>query len=71
MTGVTDRLLLSFIEHADIGHLALILWAGGASALVLLAMRQAAETARRTDRFMQDFLHELSRFNRRHEEDPS
>jgi hypothetical protein len=63
MSALADQLLQSFIVHADIGHLALVMWALGASALVAFAVREAADAARRTEAFMQEFLHELSRFN--------
>jgi hypothetical protein len=69
MTTTPDGLLQAFIVHADIGHLALLIWAVGASTMVWFGISEAAETARRTEHFMQDFLHELSRFNRNHEED--
>ncbi len=71
MPSTPDSLLQAFIHHADIGHLALFIWATGASTLVWFGVTEAAETARRTEHFMQDFLHELSRFNRNHEEDQS
>jgi hypothetical protein len=71
MTSLPDTLLQGFVAHADIGHLALLIWALGASSLVYFGLAEAAETARRTERFMQDFLQELSRFNRSHDgEDP-
>jgi hypothetical protein len=69
MNAPPDSLLQAFIHHADIGHMALFIWACGASVMVWFGVTEAAETARRTERFMQDFLHELSRFNRKHEED--
>jgi hypothetical protein len=69
MNSTTDSLLQAFMLHADIGHLALLIWAFSASAMVWFGISEAADTARRTEHFMQDFLHELSRFNRNHEED--
>jgi predicted membrane protein len=69
MDSIADRLMQSFVTHADIGHLALLIWALCASALVAYGVKEASQTARRTETFMQDFLHELSRFNRRHEDD--
>ncbi len=69
MTSLGERVVQSFLLHADIGHVALFLWAMGASAFVAFAIREAAEAARRTETFMQDFLQELSRFNRNLEED--
>jgi hypothetical protein len=69
MNAMHDGLLQAFMHHADIGHLALLIWAFSASAMVWFGISEAAETARRTEHFMQDFLQELSRFNRNHEED--
>ena len=68
MNQIADRLIQSFVGHADIGHLALLIWALGASALVAFGIREAAQAARRTESFMQDFLQELARFNRNHED---
>jgi hypothetical protein len=61
-----DSLIEAFAGKADIGHLALFLWALGASAAVAFGIAEAAEAARRTEAFMRDFLHELARFNQRH-----
>jgi hypothetical protein len=69
MSFIPDSLLQGFLQKADIGHVALFVWALGASVLVAFAVREAAETARRTEIFMQGFLQELSRFNRSLEED--
>lgn len=57
---MTD-LTRSVIERGDLAHLALFLWAAGASLLAarLLAALEAAN--RRFD----DFVRELARFNRR------
>ncbi len=69
MTSITDELAQRFLHHADIGHLALLIWASCASAFVAFSIREAAEAARRAESFMQDFLQELSRFNRHHQEE--
>lgn len=66
---IAESLVQSFLQRADIGHIALFVWATGASALVAFAIREAAETARRTETFMQAFLQELAHFNHRLEED--
>jgi hypothetical protein len=63
MMTIAEKLFQQFVTHADIGHLAMLMWALGASALVAFAVREAADTARRTEAFMQEFLHELTRFN--------
>jgi hypothetical protein len=69
MSDIPDSLLNGFLARADIGHVALLLWAIGASFLVAFGIAEAAEAARRTESFMQDFLQELSRFNRNHDGD--
>jgi hypothetical protein len=51
----------SIIARGDLAHLALFLWASGASSLLVLALRECAAANRRFD----DFVRELSRFNRR------
>lgn len=50
-----------FGERGDLAHLALFLWASGASALLLFALRELAACMRRFD----DFVRELARFNQR------
>lgn len=69
MNALPDGLVEAFLNRADIGHLALFFWALGASAAVAFGISEAAEAARRTEAFMQDFLQELARFNQRHGED--
>jgi hypothetical protein len=69
MSPVSESLLQGFLQRADIGHIALFLWASGASVLVAFAVREAAEAARRTETFMHEFLQELARFNRSFDED--
>lgn len=54
-----QTLLAAFAEKADIAHLALLMWALGASALAAAAMRELAAAARRFD----DFVREIARFN--------
>jgi hypothetical protein len=51
----------TFIQRGDLAHLALFLWASSASALAWFALRELIATARRFD----DFVRELSRFNRK------
>jgi hypothetical protein len=51
----------TFAERGDLAHLALFLWASGASVLLLFTLRELAAAMRRFD----DFVRELSRFNRR------
>jgi hypothetical protein len=56
-----DSLIATFTERGDLAHLALFLWAAGASALLLVALRELAAASRRFD----DFVRELARFNAR------
>ena len=60
MTQMPD-LVRIFIERGDLAHLALFLWASGASVLLVFALRELAAAMRRFD----DFVRELSRFNRK------
>jgi hypothetical protein len=54
-----NDLIRTFSERGDLAHLALLLWAGSASALALFALRELAASMRRFD----DFVRELARFN--------
>jgi hypothetical protein len=56
-----DDLIRTFAARGDLAHLALLLWALSASALAWFALRELAASARRFD----DFVRELSRFNKR------
>jgi hypothetical protein len=56
-----DDLIRTFAARGDLAHLALLLWALAASALAWFALRELAASARRFD----DFVRELSRFNKR------
>jgi hypothetical protein len=66
MIAFPDGLIEAFAAKADVGHLALLLWALGASAAVAFGIAEAASAARRTETFMRDFLQELAHFNQRH-----
>ena len=59
---IMPDLIRTFTERGDLAHLALFLWAACASAYALFALRELAASARRFD----DFVRELSRFNKRH-----
>ena len=54
-------LIRTFSERGDLAHLALLLWAGCASALALLTLRELFASIRRFD----DFVRELSQLNKR------
>jgi hypothetical protein len=56
-----DELIGIFSARGDLAHLALFLWASGASALAFFALRELAAAMRRFD----DFVRELARFNKR------
>jgi hypothetical protein len=60
-----DTLIAAVIARGDLAHLALFLWAGGASLLVFVVLRDLAQSNQRFD----DFVRELARFNRRHSGD--
>jgi hypothetical protein len=57
-----DTLVRTFAERGDLAHLALLLWATGASVLLARALTELAAAARRFD----EFVRELARFNERH-----
>jgi predicted ATPase len=54
-------LIRIFIERGDLAHLALLLWAAAASFALWFTLRELGAASRRFD----DFVRELSRFNRR------
>jgi hypothetical protein len=56
---VTD-LAGTFLEHGDLAHLALFLWASGASSLLVWAIREIAASNRR----FEDFVTEIARLER-------
>ncbi|HUN11741.1 MAG TPA: hypothetical protein PLE50_05650 [Rhabdaerophilum sp.] len=60
MNAVTE----SILARGDLAHLALFLWASGASALLVHTFREIAAANRRFDAFVR----ELARFNNRHGE---
>ena len=54
------EIVRTFGERGDLAHVALLLWAIAASIAALMGFREFAAAARRFD----DFVRELSRFNR-------
>ena len=60
-----DAIINAIVAKGDLAHLALFLWACGASALVRIVLRDLARSNERFD----DFVRELARFNRRHSGD--
>lgn len=61
------ELIDTFVARGDLAHLALLLWASAASGGLLFTLRELAAASRRFD----DFIRELSRFNRRASGKPS
>jgi hypothetical protein len=59
-----DQVTESVIARGDLAHLALFVWASGASALLALTLRDLSAANRRFD----DFVRELAVFNRRNTE---
>ena len=55
-----DDIARIFGERGDLAHLALFLWASGASGLLLWALRELAASNRRFN----DFVSEIARLNR-------
>lgn len=63
MSGITE----TFIARGDLAHLALFLWASGASTLLIIIVRELGAANRRFDAF----VGELARFNLRHAVEPA
>jgi hypothetical protein len=59
--GAMSELIDTFIARGDLAHLALLLWACGASAALWFVLRELAAASRRFD----DFVRELQLYNRR------
>jgi hypothetical protein len=55
-----DDITRAFADRGDLAHLALFLWASGASALLVWALRELAAANRRFN----DFVAEIARLNR-------
>lgn len=58
---MVEDLIRIFAERGDLAHLALFLWAAGASTALIFTLRENAAASRRFD----EFVRELARFNRR------
>lgn len=56
-----EHLINHFLNRGDLAHVALFLWALGASGLLIFSTRELAGANRRFD----DFVRELAQFNRR------
>jgi hypothetical protein len=64
MTMFEDA-IAGIVARGDLGHLALLLWAGCATTLAALSLRELVAANRRFD----EFVRELARFNARYEGD--
>ncbi len=62
MPEITNAIL----QRGDLAHLALFLWASGASGLLLSTLRELAAANRRFDAFVRELAH----FNRRFGDEP-
>jgi hypothetical protein len=60
-----DELIRTFIARGDLAHLALFLWASGASTLLVWAIRELAHANRRFN----DFVAEIAKLTARFEGD--
>ena len=61
-----DQIVEAVISRGDLAHLALFAWAIGASALLAMTLRDLLAANRRFD----EFVRELSVFNRRQKRGP-
>ncbi|MEZ0171743.1 hypothetical protein [Microvirga sp. TS319] len=64
--NIIDQVAEAIISRGDLAHLALFVWASGASTLLAMTLRDLFAANRRFD----EFVRELSLFNRRHKGDP-
>lgn len=55
-----NEIAATFAERGDLAHLALFLWASGASALLVWSLREIARSNRR----FEDFVTEIARLER-------
>ena len=60
-----DELTKTVAERGDLAHLALFLWASGASALLLWALRELAAANKRFDEFVREIAQLNQLFKRR------
>ncbi|WP_334175006.1 hypothetical protein [Pseudoxanthobacter sp.] len=54
-----DPVTQSVVQRGDLAHLALFLWASGASGLLVWVLRELAQSNRRFN----DFVNEIARLN--------
>lgn len=65
--NIIDQITEAVIRRGDLAHLALFAWASGASALLVMTLRDLFAANRRFDAFVR----ELALFNHRHSGDSS
>ncbi|WP_394706331.1 hypothetical protein [Breoghania sp.] len=59
-TNEVEEVTRTVVERGDLAHLALFLWASGASGLLAWSLRELASSNRRFN----DFVQEIARLNR-------
>jgi hypothetical protein len=64
--NILDQIVEAVISRGDLAHLVLFAWAIGASALLAMTLRDLLAANRRFD----EFVRELSVFNRRQKRGP-
>ena len=60
-----DEVTKTVVERGDLAHLALFLWASGASALLIWALRELAAANKRFDEFVREIAQLNQLFKRR------
>ena len=63
--GDVEAVTRSVIERGDLAHLALFMWASGASGLLAWSLRELAASNRRFNDFVQEIARLNQRFNHR------
>ena len=61
-----DEIAKTFAGRGDLAHLALFLWASGASGLLIWTLRELAAANRRFDEFVREIASLNQLFKRRH-----
>ena len=60
-----DEVTKTVVERGDLAHLALFLWASGASALLIWALKELAAANKRFDEFVREIANLNQLFKRR------
>ncbi len=56
-SSMVEHLVDSIIARGDLGHLALMMWAGGASAAAAMLLKELGAANRRFDAFVRELHH--------------